>query len=90
VRRIHVVGVELGMARESHYKAEFKFLRDWLFSNVRIDNSGILARRLFRETADATSEIIKRGARHTGPQSHQHDVDKHRSPLSLRVLLPAS
>jgi hypothetical protein len=90
VRRIHVVGVEFGAARESHYKAEFEFLREWLFSNVRIDYAGILACHLFREAADATSEIIKRGARHTGPQSHQHDVHRHRSLPSLRVLLPAS
>jgi hypothetical protein len=85
-----VVGVELGMLSESRHKTELDLLRERLSSSVRTDNTGILACHLFRETADATSEIIKRGARHTGPQSHQHDVDKHRSPLSLRELLPPS
>jgi hypothetical protein len=53
-----VVGVELGTAREHHYKAEFKFLREWLFSNVRTDNAGIRTSHRFREAADATSQII--------------------------------
>ena len=57
VRRIHVVGVELGVAGESQDKTELVLLRQRLFRDVRTDNAGIRAGHRFREIAHAALQI---------------------------------
>jgi hypothetical protein len=89
MRRIDVVGVELGVAGESQYETELKPLRQGLFSDVRTDNVGILAGHRFREITQVARELIKRSPGHSGPQPHQHDMHDHRLRPPLRALLPA-